>query len=799
MKEVQIILSESQNAKPYEESQMIHQIEFDKVKKLIAKQVGEADSKHTEVHHTISVFGERGTGKTSFLESILDYYSCKNEGKDICVLDLIDPTMIEEKGHVFLLIVSLINRKVKETLCGNTANVEKKAFLTDWECAMNKLAKGIPSLDRVGETYENSSWADDTFIMHRGVETVYSAFELSTHFSECVNLALKILEKKAFLIAFDDIDVDFRKGWPVLETIRKYLCMPRIITLLSGDLHLYSINVRKQQWCNFGKALLKNEYDGCDNNKGQYTHLVDEMENQYMLKLFKAENRVKLFTVDEVLRRAEICYKIDGKDIRECYQTILKNCGIHDKKHIAIYENFLMNLPIRSQIHLVKSNLDENLKENHSYDAFMSQMLSGNIDVDLVSHSYEMTTVVILRYLINSNMLESAYQLLPRYESNTVNSCLMGLFLMWCNSAKDKPSLVFDYLMRVGFIRCFAEIIMADSDDNTRLLKLCLQSGVFQTNTLKGMLGNAMAYLYDDENLFGIGIFFPIRGLSGRAKNTNVDALDFVFKHKTELEKKLAYIPAVMLSFVYKNESRLYYSVYGILSAIGDLLRAKELGNDVMTTFNELSLLRSYQVSDKASSSKDNENEDLPEPAEEELEENTARFKTELEEWVGRVNNIQEAPFVIGKMATRFCYSQRNIYQSLKEEKDGNNRPVVKLGRITSLSLLELLNAILVEEALVNYDFVNKNEDAQAIDGLNLNNVRTSGTVFENNLKFIYENGASDAIPLTKVLITCPLIYPYIDPTSVANMKTIMGLDAASLPFNVNACLDQVTLKSQMR
>lgn len=800
MKEVQIILGESQNAKPYEESQMIHQIEFEKVKKLIAKQVGEADSKHTEVHHTISVFGERGTGKTSFLESILDYYSCKNEGKDICVLDLIDPTMIEEKGHVFLLIVSLINRKVKETLCGNAANVEKKAFLTDWECAMNKLAKGIPSLDRVGETYENSSWADDTFIMHRGIETVYSAFELSTHFSECVNLALKILEKKAFLIAFDDIDVDFRKGWPVLETIRKYLCTPRIITLLSGDLHLYSINVRKQQWCNFGKALLKNEYDGCDNNKGQYTHLVDEMENQYMLKLFKAENRVKLFTVDEALRRAEICYKIDGKDIRECYQTILKNCGIHDKKHIAIYENFLMNLPIRSQIHLVKSNLDENLKENHSYDAFMSQMLSGNIDVDLVSHSYEMTTVVILRYLINSNMLESAYQLLPRYESNTVNSCLMGLFLMWCNSAKDKPSLVFDYLMRVGFIRCFAEIIMADSDDNTRLLKLCLQSGVFQTNTLKGMLGNAMAYLYDDENLFGIGIFFPIRGLIGRAKNTNVDALDFVFKHKTELEKKLAYIPAVMLSFVYKNESRLYYSVYGILSAIGDLLRAKELGNDVMTTFNELSLLRSYQVSDKASSSKDNENEDLPEPAEEQLEENTARFKTELEEWIGRVNNIQEAPFVIGKIATRFCYSQRNIYQSLKEEKDGDNRLVkVKLGKITSLSLLELLNAMLVEEALVNYDFVSKKENAQAIDGLNLNNVRTSGTVFENNLKFIYENEAFEAIPLTKVLITCPLIYPYIDPTSAANMKTIMGLDAASLPFNVNACLDQVTLKSQMR
>ena len=78
MKEVQIILSESQNAKPYEESQMIHQIEFDKVKKLIAKQVGEADSKHTEVHHAISVFGERGTGKTSFLDCFNVIFSNRN-------------------------------------------------------------------------------------------------------------------------------------------------------------------------------------------------------------------------------------------------------------------------------------------------------------------------------------------------------------------------------------------------------------------------------------------------------------------------------------------------------------------------------------------------------------------------------------------------------------------------------------------------------------------------------------------------------------------------------------------------
>ena len=459
-----------------------------------------------------------------------------------------------------------------------------------------------------------------------------------------------------------------------------------------------------------------------------------------------------------------------------------------------------MNLPIRSQIHFIKSNLEPELKDIHSYDTFLSQMLAENIDVDVVSHSYEMATVVILRYLIKNNMLESAYQLLPRYEISTINACLTGLFLMWCNCAKDKPSLIFDYLMRIGFIRNFAEIIMADSDDNTRLIKLCKQSGVFQTNTLKGMFGNAMAYLYNDPNLFGIGVFFPIKGLSGRAKNTNVDALDYVFKNKSDIEKKLAYLPAVMLSFVYKNESRLYYSVYSILAAIGDMLRAKELGNDVMTTFNEVSLLRYFQVSDKITKVDNNENEEPPIPKEEEAGDITDAFKQELETWAENAKKIFKAPYLIGKISTRFYYSQRNIYQTLKDEKDDRGHAIkVELGKIISLSVLDFLNATLIEEAMVNYDSVKKRTEAQSIDKLNINNVRTSSNIFENNLKFIYDNEASEAIKLTVALIECPVVYPYIDSEVLRRIKNIMDKPKDIMTININDSLKNITLKSQIR
>ena len=45
-----------------------------------------------------------------------------------------------------------------------------------------------------------------------------------------VGEALEILGKRAFLVVFDDIDVDMAKGWEVLETLRRYLSDDRLVT-----------------------------------------------------------------------------------------------------------------------------------------------------------------------------------------------------------------------------------------------------------------------------------------------------------------------------------------------------------------------------------------------------------------------------------------------------------------------------------------------------------------------------------------------------------------------------------------
>ena len=129
---------------------------------------------------------------------------------------------------------------------------------------------------------------------------------------------------------FDDIDVDFKKGWMVLETLRKFLTSKQMIIVLSGNMKLYSKNVRKQQWHNFGKELLLNENTEVYGGRDEFYRLVNEIEGQYMQKILKSENRVYLYNLKDNIDLNGNKYQVKliegeqnaGKDIKEVYSDI---------------------------------------------------------------------------------------------------------------------------------------------------------------------------------------------------------------------------------------------------------------------------------------------------------------------------------------------------------------------------------------------------------------------------------------------------------------------------------------------
>ena len=315
MNSITIDIKRSLSARKFSKEERVHYDAFERACGLIDGQLkeildgdtssydetdGELDgTARSRKYGTISVFGDRGVGKTSFLLSIRDKY---HNNRDVAIMPFIDPTLIEEKGHVFLLIVGIIDEMVKNALAGMDDENGKGRLGREWASVKKDLAKGLPSLDNVGLTYQEPQWQEDEYIMNKGIEGVQAAFKLEGNFHKLINKALEILKKKALMMFFDDIDVDFMKGWGVLECIRKYLTSPKLIVLMSGNMKLYSKNVRRHQWENFGKAILKNEVDGNVEKTEEYIRLVNEIEGQYFLKILRSENRIYLYSLADNLR-----------------------------------------------------------------------------------------------------------------------------------------------------------------------------------------------------------------------------------------------------------------------------------------------------------------------------------------------------------------------------------------------------------------------------------------------------------------------------------------------------------------
>lgn len=113
-----ISLKESSYAKAFESGNRIHPVQYTKAIDLINSQIDRLEQYDDAVypnfrrlHNTISIFGGRGSGKTSFLHSLINYYTTNHEdhtsqkrerNKSVCVLRIIDPTILEDKGNIFL-------------------------------------------------------------------------------------------------------------------------------------------------------------------------------------------------------------------------------------------------------------------------------------------------------------------------------------------------------------------------------------------------------------------------------------------------------------------------------------------------------------------------------------------------------------------------------------------------------------------------------------------------------------------------------------------------------------------------
>ena len=380
--------------------------------------------------------GARGSGKSTLLRSVRailtndSHEACKTGHSPLFSLADVDPTELGKGENFLIYLLGRIYKILENRFKRWDRQDEGKEYIRKALENLRRMSSGLHMLMDSDEALKKSDAPE--FFLENCIEKCASSTHLRENLNDVLNNLSKITGKDIFLVTIDDADLNFSKCEDVLEYIRKYMQSPRLIFLFAGDLQLYAHIVRGMQFENFHQKQLN--YDSESNKKHRYT-LMDSMEDQYLMKLFPVDNRLKTHGLKSILT---------NKDIEVCFnrgesETTYSKLDVFIREYLIKYihsdlaehlEELIFNLPLRSILfllrHLAKNPyIHNNMLPEDKEQAFeyiwkgiqsitnqalrkynINYTMEGNGDIPVLQKS-------ILQYYANANLWNADMSLRP--------------------------------------------------------------------------------------------------------------------------------------------------------------------------------------------------------------------------------------------------------------------------------------------------------------------------------------------------------------------------------------------------
>lgn len=238
----------------------------------------EADRTLQESRNNIIAFmGDRGTGKTSCMMSVLnmleEHLTGDKKNQTIATVEVVDPSFFDENTNIIYLVVGKMFAAFKESIDRNNEDTEK---IHDLMLAFQDV---LSQISMMGKSPLNENDTD----IHQ-LENLLVTVNLKKSMKKLVDCYLKFYGKNFLVIPVDDIDNNTDQAYKMMEQIRKYLILPNVIILISFKL---------KQISDVAELYFTKLYDPLS-SKGKKTVNVADMTQKYLLKLFPLEHRVAL-------------------------------------------------------------------------------------------------------------------------------------------------------------------------------------------------------------------------------------------------------------------------------------------------------------------------------------------------------------------------------------------------------------------------------------------------------------------------------------------------------------------------
>ena len=366
-------------------------------------------------NNIIAFSGERGAGKTSTMLSF-----AKSLDKDkYQLLNMIDPSMLRGCIDILEIIIAQILEDFKNKLNNGGDEVD--------ELAKREL---IDLLERIYKNLRILNQEKSDFYANEDINNLIdtaSAMELKSTLNIAIGKYLKIIKKEKLVLIVDDLDLNTRNHYEILEKVRKYLIIPNVLILIC-----------------FKKDQLLEKITEQFEESEKYFEKIFPMDRvidlpQEILEFYLEDESVREFLPELELR--------DNYTVQDIFIKLLKE-KVGDINLSKIDEKLLLPTTIRSTINqlIYLKNLTNN---NHDLNLIkFAELLISNSDFLKSLNKYKMMSS---SYLEKENWIKALEKLDEKINGN--------------NSLKERREAVVEKLYLVkhlnlnlkDFSKCYPE------------------------------------------------------------------------------------------------------------------------------------------------------------------------------------------------------------------------------------------------------------------------------------------------------------------------------------------------------
>ena len=241
--------------------------------------------KDTEFPNNILAFlGERGSGKTSSLLSLKRIVEKDPDNRDIrkmaadsVFLPIIEPVFFDKNHNLLDIFVGELYRNTKDMLSkwdGMQKSEREKLRKLQSTFAQVKNALIFLEKSREEELHEEQ---ESLLCLSEGVNLVKLMGTLVENYLECAH-------KRVLVVSIDDIDLNIEEAYVMLEQIRKYLKVPKVVVLLAA---------KYEQLKNSIEVYLSERYDRILENTVSREE-IRGMAERYLEKMLPIGHRISM-------------------------------------------------------------------------------------------------------------------------------------------------------------------------------------------------------------------------------------------------------------------------------------------------------------------------------------------------------------------------------------------------------------------------------------------------------------------------------------------------------------------------